>query len=857
MRRTRRSVAVGGLGIRTMRGLILVVSAAMVGIAPGLAATPALAAVPHSSSSAASRPCSSHPPTNRGRPGLALLAPLGGQKAQSKPASPRAACIGTFTHSPAPNSSSNLPPGSGPIMPSTTIYYDFWLPTGDHYESDAAGDTNYENLLIRWAHDVGNTQYHNLVTQYSGNNGGSTTFITNSVTFGGSWVDTAAYPHTGTTSDPLQDSDIQTEVHNAVTTNGWTEDINHIVAVFTATGIHECLSASSCTYSPIPNGFCAYHQHFTDGSSDAIYAYMSFDNFTHLAGTTCVAGQTSGDTDPNKNIYPNGDVSADAEVNTLSHEVTEAETDPHPNATWTGPNGEIGDACNFNFTPRNSSGADVYLNGHPYIVQQEWSNAISTCGIDLATNGFCTGSVSNACSPTTTYSKSVDNTSPFVASTINYTLTLNNTNDTGAETNLTVTDSPPSGYSITNVTAPGASSPPTWTATSATINFDTLPVHQAQAITISATVPIQAGMSATNCGAQSGSDLIGTALPSQTTSPCAITTPVKIPTTLTYTGPGSGDFHDPATVSATLTDNSNNPLSGKAIDFTLNGSEHCTGTTDASGSASCSITPGEAAGPYTLVVSFGDSSDPKYATTSTSPTFTVTKEETSTAYTGPAVILAGGSGVTLKGQLLEDGNPAAPIAGRTLTLGLGGKTCTGTTNSGGIATCQLTFTGALGPEPLSASFAGDNYYLPSSDNSQTAIVFAFPTRGAFALGDLTVNAATPGTTVTWWADTWNQFNSLSGGPAPSAFKGFAASVNLPTSSPPSICGSNWTTLPGNSPPPTSGVPSYMGVLVTSKVTKTGNGVTGNTVHIVVVKTNPGYAPNPMSFGTGTIVATYC
>lgn len=37
----------------------------------------------------------------------------------------------------------------------------------------------------------------------------------------------------------------------------------------------------------------------------------------------------------------------------------------------------------------------------------------------------------------------------------------------------------------------------------------------------------------------------------------------------------------------------------------------------------------------------------------------------------------------------------------------------------------------------------------------------------------------------------------------------------------------------------------------------GNGVAGNTTHIVVVKVAPGYAPNPFSHGTGTIVAVYC
>ena len=52
--------------------------------------------------------------------------------------------IGSYTHVPAPNSGGDLPPGSGPVMPTTTIYYDFWLPTGQHYESNAAGDLNYE-----------------------------------------------------------------------------------------------------------------------------------------------------------------------------------------------------------------------------------------------------------------------------------------------------------------------------------------------------------------------------------------------------------------------------------------------------------------------------------------------------------------------------------------------------------------------------------------------------------------------------------------------------------------------------------------------------------------------------------------
>jgi hypothetical protein len=49
----------------------------------------------------------------------------------------------------------------------------------------------------------------------------------------------------------------------------------------------------------------------------------------------------------------------------------------------------------------------------------------------------------------------------------------------------------------------------------------------------------------------------------------------------------------------------------------------------------------------------------------------------------------------------------------------------------------------------------------------------------------------------------------------------------------------------------------MGVMVTSKVTKSGSTIGGQFAHIVVVKTNPGYAPDPSDHGTGTIVASYC
>lgn len=324
------------------------------------------------------------------------------------------------------------------------------------------------------------------------------------------------------------------------------------------------------------------------------------------------------------------------------------------------------------------------------------------------------------------------------------------------------------------------------------------------------------------------------------------------PTVLTYTGETHQDFHDVADLRATLADAAGNGVAGENVTFTL-GTESCSGTTDGSGQAKCAITLDQKPGTMTVNVNFNG--DVSYAPSTTSAPFTIDREETTTTYTGPTAILQGGSGVTLQGKLLEDGS--VPLEGQTLTLSLDGQSCQGTTNSLGIASCAVTFTGDLGAQPLRASFAGNAFYLASADTSKTAVVFAFPSRGAFVLGDLTVAGATPTTSVTWWAADWARVDQLSGGSAPASFKGFAATVSLPTSTPPGSCGSSWSTTPGNSPPPTADVPSYMGVLVAGAVTKSGSAIAGNTVHIVVVKTAAGYSPDPGSHGTGTIVATYC
>ncbi len=208
---------------------------------------------------------------------------------------------------------------------------------------------------------------------------------------------------------------------------------------------------------------------------------------------------------------------------------------------------------------------------------------------------------------------------------------------------------------------------------------------------------------------------------------------IQRPSTLTFTGAApASDFNDPGTVSAVLTDSAG-PIAGQPVVFTLNGAETCTGTTGASGTASCTLTPAEAAGAYTVTATFaGDLAD---LGSSASATYTVTHEETTLVYTGPGKA-ANGAPITLSGTLSEDG--ATPIAGRTVTFTLGSgasaQSCTGTTGANGSASCtisQVNQPASSTTVPVTAVFAGDGYYQPAS--ASATVKFQYLTGRAFGL----------------------------------------------------------------------------------------------------------------------------
>ena len=206
-----------------------------------------------------------------------------------------------------------------------------------------------------------------------------------------------------------------------------------------------------------------------------------------------------------------------------------------------------------------------------------------------------------------------------------------------------------------------------------------------------------------------------------------------------------------------------------------------------------------------------------------------------------------------------DADPAGTVADYTATISWGdGATSAGiVAPQGGAFVVNGSHTyasSALGMQTITINVcdAGGSCAVATSQ----ALIFTYTAGGSFVVGDSSAGALTPGTigaanAVTFWGAQWGKTNILSGGGAPAAFKGFANNPVIPG------CGIQWTTGPGNSSPPPASVPTYTAMIVASSVTKAGPQIVGNTVHVVIVRTDPGYASNAGHAGTGVIVGVLC
>jgi uncharacterized repeat protein (TIGR01451 family) len=237
-------------------------------------------------------------------------------------------------------------------------------------------------------------------------------------------------------------------------------------------------------------------------------------------------------------------------------------------------------------------------------------------------------------------------------------------------------------------------------------------------------------------------------------------------------------------------------------------------------------------------------SGPAFAQSGGTITYTITARNNGpAAATGVTVTDPLPAGETLVSAVPSQGSCAGSI---TCTLGAiaSGSSATITVTANVTATCGDTLVNT-------ATIGGDQFDPDTTNNASgtSALVYCLVPGGNFVIGD--GNDAT-GTSVTFWGAQWAKKNDLSGGKAPSAFKGWENSPAVVT------CGTDWTTKPGNSPPPPAApLPSVIAVIVSSSIDKSGSTISGDTAHLVVVRTNPGYAANPGHAGTGTVLGQIC
>jgi hypothetical protein len=236
----------------------------------------------------------------------------------------------------------NMAYHGGPVQHGQKVYTIFWAPPGTSFPD------GYQTTINQFVQDLNGSPYYAIASQYGDSAGGNTL-----VSLGGTWLDTSnALP------SPPPYAAISDEVARATTAKGWTVDDNSLFLVYTPSNI-------------TTDAYCAYHSVTT---SHVIHGLILFPEVESSKGTCLLTSSP----------WPNGQ-SVDNAISATAHEIVETVTDPYPNSGWLYINGagEIGDLCFSQYGSRDSSGADLQLNGHKYLVQMLWSNADNGCAMSL------------------------------------------------------------------------------------------------------------------------------------------------------------------------------------------------------------------------------------------------------------------------------------------------------------------------------------------------------------------------------------------------------------------------------------------------------------------------------------------
>ena len=248
----------------------------------------------------------------------------------------------------------------GPVLQSATnVVAVYWagstIYSGGPAASTTGTGTQDGSLVGYFLRNLGGSSYFNINHTYTD---GSGTPIANVVNYTGFWANNVSAP-SGTTS--VSDAQMLAMLESGFNGGKISYNASTLYAIFTSGQVN--LGGGFGTQ------YCAYHYHGTvtigGVSKTVLYAAMPYD---YAYPGACTNGTAS----------PNGDPGADAEVNTLAHEVEETTTDMMGNAWFDRRGYENADKCAWTWGGTFSSGggvANITIGTKNFLVQQNWVNA--------------------------------------------------------------------------------------------------------------------------------------------------------------------------------------------------------------------------------------------------------------------------------------------------------------------------------------------------------------------------------------------------------------------------------------------------------------------------------------------------
>jgi hypothetical protein len=268
----------------------------------------------------------------------------------------------------------------GSVMRDFTIHTVFWAPSGFQFDgSPGPGVPGYAALVQQFfagvAHDSGAaSNFFSLLDQY-GDHAGAGSYRIHYDPAADTVIDSDPYPAQSRQcispagiATCVTDLQVQQEVDRVIGAHDTpARGLTNVWFILLPPDVDECISLGACGTTQ----FAGYHSAFDLGHGSTVYSVVP-DPLIELT--------------PPPGSDPEGNPEAESAIDTLGHEAMEAATNPLGNA-WMDPNGfEVADKCEDGGeqgTPlgfaADGSPYNQLIDGHPYLIQDIWSNSRGGC----------------------------------------------------------------------------------------------------------------------------------------------------------------------------------------------------------------------------------------------------------------------------------------------------------------------------------------------------------------------------------------------------------------------------------------------------------------------------------------------